>query len=438
MKLKNLGIFRLLVMTNILFYCSTLAQAGQIITEEHRSWAKQIVEKEGQQVSVATAPNSISILTFNNKSERATLNPLRKGLALMLIADLVKVEQIQVTERVWMQALLDEIGIGGSGPKSDESTLRIGKLLNVNYSSRGDILSEDLNSLKSDLSVLEIPFEQIVGEPSAVGTLDELYKLEKEILFQIIQQMNIDISPEKRTELEVPMSTDTDALLDFFQGIVHSDKSQYSEAAMMFNQALLKDPDLEIAASALQELEDMGLVAAAREIPMLEEGPPPPEAEEGFSTAAKVGMGVAAVAAIGAGAYIYYENEDDDDPVDPNTKVSPSIESIVPAEGSTLDCISGSVTIVFSEPMLRVGKVYITANGSSLDYFFNIKEGWDDQWDDVNFTVSWNNPASISQYCIDNNSIAVINISLSNFQDTTGSALSSKKKFSFNGKNFRP
>ncbi len=437
MNLMSIGIFRLLTMATILFYCTTLAQAGQIITEEHRSWAKQIVKQEGQQMGVSTAPNSISILNFNNMSEQATLNPLRKGLALMLIADLVKVEQIQVTERVWMQALLDEIGIGGSGPKSEESTLRIGKLLNVNTSSRGNILADDINSLKIDLSVLEIPFEQIVGEPSAVGTLDELYKLEKEILFQIIQQMNIDISPEKRAELEAPMSTDTDALLDFFQGIVHSDKDQYTEAAIMYNQALLKDPDLEMAASALQELEDMGLVAVAREIPMLEEGPPPPEAEEGLSTATKVGMGVAVAAAIGAGAYYYYD-QDDDAPVDPDTLNPPSIESIVPAEGTTLNCLSGSVTIVFSEPMLRVGKVYITANGSSLDYFFNIKEGWDDQWDDVHFTVSWNNPVNVSQYCIDNSTKAVINISLSNFQDTTGSALSGKKKFSFNGKNFRP
>ncbi len=437
MKLRNTAIFRLLTITTILFYCAVPAQAGQIITEEHRSWAKQTVGQEGQQVGEATAPNSIAVLNVNNKSEQARLNLLRKGLALMLITDLAKVEQIQVTERVRMQALLDEIGIGDSGPENAETTIRVGKLLGVNYSTSGNILADKANYLTIDLSVYEVPFEQIAGQPVVAGALGELYKLEKEILFQIIQLMNIDISPEKKAELEVPMSTDTDALLDLFQAIDYTDKGQYAEAAEMYNQALMKDPDLEMAASALQELKDMGLQAASEEIPMLEEGAPPPEAEEGLSMATKVGIGLAAVAAVGAGAYLYSSQDDDDPPPpDPDTLEPPSIETVAPAEGTTLDCLSGSVTFVFSESMLQVGKVYITANDSNLDHFFNIKESWDDQWDDMNFTVSWENPLSTSQYCQDDDTKVIVNISLSNFQDLTGNALSGKKRFSFNGKNF--
>ncbi len=437
MKLRNTAIIRLLTMSTILFYCAALAQAGQIITEEHRSWAKQIVEQEGQQVREATAPNSIAVLNLNNKSEQAQLNLLRKGLALMLITDLAKVEQIQVTERVRMQALLDEVGIGDSGPENDETTIRVGKLLGVHYSTSGNILADEANYFKIDLSVYEVLFKQIAGQPFVAGALDELYRLEKEILFQIIQLMNVDISPEKRAELEVPMSTDTDALLDFFQGIDYSDKGQYAEAAKMYNQALMKDPDLEMAASALQELKDVGLLAASEEIPMLEEGPPPPEAEEGLSTAAKVGIGLAAVAAVGAGVYYYNDQDDDDEPPpDPDTLRAPSVESVDPTEGTTLNCLSGAVTFIFSESMLQVGKVYITANDSNLDHFFNIKESWDDQWDDVNFTVSWAHPLSTSQYCKDDNTKVLINISLANFQDKTGNALNGKKRFQYNGKNF--
>lgn len=438
MKLRDTAIFRLLATTTILFYCAALAQAGQIITEEHRSWAKQKVRQEGQQVGEATAPNSIAVLNVNNKSEQARLNFLQKGLALMLITDLAKVEQIQVIERVRMQALLDEIGIGDSGPENDETTIRVGKLLGVNYSTSGDILADEAKYFTIEPSVYEIPFEQIASLQLVVGTLDDLYQLEKEILFQIIQLMNIDISPEKKAELEVPMSTDTDALLYFFQGIDYSDKLQYAEAAEMYNQALMKDPDMEMAASALQELKDMGLLAASEEIPMLEEGAPPPEAEEGLSMGAMLGIGAAAVAAVGAGAYLYENQKDDDDspPVNPDTLRPPSIESVAPDEGTTLNCLSGSVTFVFSEPMLQVGKVYITANDSNLDHFFNIKESWEDQWDNVNFTVSWEHPLSTSQYCQDDNTKVIVNISLSNFQDLTGSALNGKKRFSFDGKNF--
>lgn len=438
--MKYTTLFRSIAMATILCYCAVLAQAGQVITDEHRVWAKQRVEQEGKLVGPPTTTNSIAVLNFNNNSQQTELDPLQKGLALMLITDLAKVEQIQVVERVRMQALLDEMDLSPVAPEDDETIFRVGKLLATYYVTRGNIITEQADNLLINLSLLDVPFTSGIDLPPAAGTVETLIQMEKSLLFNIIQQMNIELTPGKRAELEEPMSSDTAALLDLFQGLDFSDKDQYAEAAEMYEQALVKDPDLKIAESGLQELNDMGLVAAD-EVPMLEEGPPPPEPEGGLSTTVKVGIGAAALAVAGVGAYYAFKEDDDPPPPpDPDTLNPPSVDSVDPSEGSTLNCSSGSVTFAFSEPMNRTGQVFISVNGATLDNFFNTKQSWDDQWNEENFTVSWNHPAATNQYCTAEpgaDSGGMISITLSNFQDSSGSALSGKSRFSYRGRNFR-
>ena len=74
--------------------------------------------------------------------------------------------------------------------------------------------------------------------------------------------MQVTLSPQKKEELEHPLSTSTAALLALFAGIDYSDRGLYLRAANMYKQALLEDPQLVMARDALQELKGMGLVTA--------------------------------------------------------------------------------------------------------------------------------------------------------------------------------
>ncbi|MCW5204753.1 hypothetical protein VU02_02330, partial [Desulfobulbus sp. N2] len=336
-------------MSIIWLYGTALAQAGQVINQEEKDWAKKAIQQEKALTSqgVTSTPNSIAVLSFNNRSGQNKLTPLQKGLAVMLITDLVKVEQLRVVERVRMQTLLDELELGSSGLVNTETAPRVGKLLGVAKVTGGDILKGAAQELEISSSILDISLDQVTSQPTAAGALDELFRLEKELLFNIIEYMRISISPQKKAELERPLSESTPALLALFLGIDYSDRGLYDMAAKMYNQALVEDPYLELAKSALQELKEMGLIRSkSEEIQEPEKTEPPePTAESGgrisTGTVVKIGLGLAAV-----GAGVYYAVEAIEDKI--NEEIPPTIVNV---DKPDIASCTDEMIVTFSEPM---------------------------------------------------------------------------------------
>jgi len=420
--MKNRAVIRFWAMMTILFYSTALAQAGQVITQGERTWAKQAVQQE-KSLAAASSPNSIAVLYFNNKSGQDKLNALQKGMAVMLISDLSKVEDIQVVERVRMQALLDEMALGASGLVTAETAPKVGKMLGASYVASGDILGGKTQEILIDSSVLEIIFETLTRQPIASGSLDELFRLEKEILFNIIAQMRVTISPAKKIELEKPLSVSTAALLALFLGIDYSDKGRYAEAANMYQQALVEDPKLEMARSALQELRAMGL-STAEELAVVEETPPAPPSPaveaEGSSVGTVVLVGLGAAAIGGAVFALSGSGSSDDngsaDVVTPEVDTTAPVATPSPGTSETLDCMSGSVAFSFSKSMSDAGSAEISPKD------FADSQGWFGD----SYVISWVNDTSTCT-----SSITSVQITLRNFEDTDGNALAPPTVFEY-------
>lgn len=415
--MKNRAVIRLLAMMTILFYNTALVQAGQVITQNERTWAEQALKQE-RTLGTVSAPNSVAVLYFNNKSGQDKLNALQKGMAVMLISDLSKVEDIQVVERIRMQALLDEMNLGATGLVAEETVPKVGKLLGASYMVSGDILGGKTQEILIDSSVLEILFETLTRQPIASGSLDELFRLEKEILFNIIDQMRVTVSPAKKQELEKPLSASTAALLALFLGIDYSDKGRYAEAANMYQQALVADPELEMARSALQELKAMGL-SSAEELVTVEETPAAPPVEvEGSSAGTYVLVGLAA-AAIGGAAFALSgsssgssdDGRSSDVPAAPDTTAPVATPS--PGTSETLSCTEGAITFTFSKAMSTAGSVVISPK--------DFADSWG--WSGDSYVISWANTKTSCG--------SSVTISLSGFEDTAGNALASPTTFEY-------
>lgn len=424
--MKTRGVFRFFSMMTILFYTTALAQAGQVITQEERNWAKEAMQQE-QSLGATSTPNSIAVLYFDNKTGLKKLNALQKGMAVMLITDLSKVDQIQVVERIRMQALLDEMELGASGLMDGNTAPKLGKLLGASFVTSGDILGGTAQDILIDTAVLEILFETLTRQPIVSGSLEDLFKLEKEILFNIIDQLKVTVSPAQKIELQKPLSASSAALLALFLAIDHSDKAQYGEAAKLYEQALFEDPNLEMARNALQELKGMGLTAV-EDVVIVEETPTVPAVEAGGSSAGTVLGVVLGLAVVGGGvAYAVSGSSSDDDdgtttPPEPTLPpidtASPTVTSN-PAAGSFVDCEDGSVVFSFSETMDQdSGSAYITPKDFADD----------GEWTGAQeYTVSWTHSAT--GYCYEFSSD--LTISLSNFKDETGNELTGSTQFSY-------
>ncbi len=420
--MKGSSFFRLLSMLTILFYSTALAQAGQVITQGERSWAKEAVQQKKTMGAIST-PDSIAVLYFTNKSGQDKLNALQKGMAVMLINDLAKLEQLQVVSRVRMQALLDEMGLGGFGVVDEKTAPIVGKLLGAYFVASGDILKGSDQDIAIDSSVLDVPFETLSWQHGVTGTFDQLHNLEKKVLLNIIEQLQITLTPAKRSELLKPLSTNTTALLALFLGIDHSDKGQYAQATRMYEQALVEDPNLKMARSALLELKTLGLSGVAEVVVSGDEPLLPPTAgDDESSMTTYVGIGLA-VAAIGGIALALSGSSSggsgDPAPVDPppGDTTSPTV-SATPDVHVTVVCTEGSIAFAFSESMDQAsGQIDITPEGFAGG-------SWSDG---QHYVVSWDHFEN--NYCLGFDSD--LRISFGGLQDNAGNSLSGRASFSY-------
>ena len=233
--------------------------AGQVITKDAREWAKKTLLEE-KSLRAVTAQNTLAVLYFQNKTGKDELDPLQKGFAFMLISDLSSVKGLQVIERIKLQALVEEIGFGANGLIEAASAPRAGKLLSARWIVGGDITGAQNAELQVRSDLLDIPTSKIIGQPASRGALPELFRMEKELLFDTIKLLDIRIRPDEEMRLRKPCSTNSKALFALFEGVDASDRQEYGKAAQLYEKALDDDPNICMADDALNELHNLGLV----------------------------------------------------------------------------------------------------------------------------------------------------------------------------------
>jgi TolB-like protein len=262
--MKGKWLARLVTCTLFWVFLTSSSWAGQVVTEEVRWWAEKALKQE-KALEAITEPNTVAVLYFNNKTGWSNLNLLEKGLTLMLITDLSKIKEIKVVERVKLQALVEELDLGVSGLVEPDLAPRVGKLLGAERLVGGDIIKGKNDEFQLKSSLLKVPTEKVLSQSAAKGELvRELFRMEKDLLFEIVEDLEIEISPKLEAELREPLTSNLNALLYLFQGIRQSDSGNYEKAAQSYQKALQEDPSLSPAKDSLQEVDSLGLIPARR------------------------------------------------------------------------------------------------------------------------------------------------------------------------------
>ncbi len=257
------------------FLLSPSVWAGYVVTEEVKQWAKNALEQEKKLDTIA-APNTVAVIYFKNKTEWAKFKPLEKGIAIMLLTDLSMVKGIHPVERIKLQALVEEMNLETNGLVDPEISSRLGRLLRAEHIIGGDLIAKKIDEFKVKSNVLKVPTEKILGQPEAAGKLiAEIIRMEKEILFDIVNLLKIELSAQQIKELKKPLTTDIDALFYFFEAVEYSDRGNYIKAHELYAKAIEKDPEFMVAQNAIGELNLMGIIS---EPPMAEAFEPPEEA----------------------------------------------------------------------------------------------------------------------------------------------------------------
>jgi tetratricopeptide (TPR) repeat protein len=197
-----------------------------------------------QQLDVAKIPaNTIAILYFENKGKKAELNPLQKGLSEMLVTDLSKVKSLKVLERIRLQELVQEMNLSEMDIVDQKTAPRLGKLLGANRLVKGSFFELTGDKINIDAFVAKSRTGEIDATTNISGSVQDFFRLEKDLVFKIIDQMKIKLTDEEREAiLEIP-TENFFAFLQYSRGLDYEDRGLYTQAFEAYSQAATTDPN---------------------------------------------------------------------------------------------------------------------------------------------------------------------------------------------------
>ena len=230
------------------------SDAGQLVSPADREWAKKAVSEE-KSLSTPAGKNTVAVLYFRNGTGDPAIDPMRKGIPLLLVTDLSGVPGLSVIERTRLQALNEETGLGASGLVEAGTAPRVGKLLGARWLVGGEIGREKPTRIDITSNVADVPTGTATGKTSAGGEIERLFEVEKDLLFGVLKLLDVKVPPEEEQRLRKPCSKSVTALAALFLGVDAGDRGDLDKAEGYYRKALQVDPGICIASDALMEIE---------------------------------------------------------------------------------------------------------------------------------------------------------------------------------------
>jgi tetratricopeptide (TPR) repeat protein len=204
--------------------------------------ARRAIADERTLVSAPPLPNSIAVLPWTYVGTNLELKPLERGLAHLLMSDLAKLPRFTLLERERIQALSDELALAAAGRIDSGSAARSGRLLGAEQVVAGVFRDTDRGSLRLDATVITAATSEVRATGTASDRLEQLFAMEKALLFDLLDRMAVSLTPAERRALSERPTADIQSFLAFSRGLEAEDRGDFSGAAVFFQQAVTRDP----------------------------------------------------------------------------------------------------------------------------------------------------------------------------------------------------
>jgi hypothetical protein len=163
---------------------------------------------------------------------------------------------VRVLERERMQAMVNEMRLGADQQAEAASAARSGRLLRASRVVQGTItdVGEDLRVVTA---VVDVNTAGVAGNSDEPGSLDRLFDLEKTIVFDIFNDLGIQLTDAERAEISQRPTQNIQAFLAWSSGLEAEDRGDYVAAREHFNHAQRLDPSFAAAAQSAQQAGDL-------------------------------------------------------------------------------------------------------------------------------------------------------------------------------------
>lgn len=225
--------------------------------------AKAALAQESALSQTPPQANTIAVFPFRYLGSDTTMVPLERGIAQLVVADLGKVHSLKLLEREQVQALVDEMHLAESGRVDPATGARSGRLLRAANVVQGSIQQPTAANVQLDASAINSTNSAVAATGSAGGPMDQILDAQKQLVFQLLDKMGVQVTPAERTALEERPTRNLQAFLLYSRGLSAQDNGDFSGAANLFNAASRADPSFRDAGSRASSASSMSSASSA-------------------------------------------------------------------------------------------------------------------------------------------------------------------------------
>lgn len=224
------------------------ARLAAIARAEADSAAKAAIAAE-RSLDPATLPaRSVGVAPLFVAGDDTALAPLGYGLADLLITDLARSAQLEVVDRVRVDALLQELHLAGSGRVDSTSAPRVGKLVGARRLVNGGLMRGPGSGIVITARVADAAQGTLVGQPITARTsLSDLLDAEKALAFRLFDALGVTLTPAERAAVEQRPTRYLAAFLAYSRGVRAEALGDLVAARAYYEDALAIDPGFRLA-----------------------------------------------------------------------------------------------------------------------------------------------------------------------------------------------
>ncbi len=203
-----------------------------------------------QRQKAESKDKSVAVIDFVNITGDPSVEWLSGGIAETVTVDLKKLASLRVTSR---DRVLKALGASAGRQIADDEAARIGQTTGSRWLVSGGYQKAG-NAIRITARFIESATGEMLGSAKIDGTMDDIFKMQDEIIKHLIEALHLDLATSEIHKIEKPETDQLPAYEAYVRGrrlFVLFGKSSFEDAQKLFEQAIELDPKYALAYSGL-------------------------------------------------------------------------------------------------------------------------------------------------------------------------------------------
>jgi tetratricopeptide (TPR) repeat protein len=225
---------------------------GDIARQEAMIAAQTSIKNEARLNPASYPPAALGVAPLSVASDDPTFQPLGYGVADLLVADLAISPDLQLVDRLNVDAIMREMDLSKSGRADTLSAPSLGKLVGASRLVNGVITPFSKSHLTMDARVTSVERGTLVGLPVSQNTsLVEILDAEKSLANQLFTELGVTLTPAQRAAFEKRPTRYLSAFLAYSRGASSEAQWNLDAAESYYFAAVSIDPGFVLAQQRL-------------------------------------------------------------------------------------------------------------------------------------------------------------------------------------------